>query len=270
MTEPRVSPSAEAMDPFLKTMTFAQAFRCIPSCDCDECGVGGSRSDVPEPIRRAVRQHNRWRKLKRSQLRELVHRGRHVVLWRWTLPMNAEPLIEYGNPNVHRLIWVKRLAASGTNSTSTLKCIGSGVVGSASEEQSRISVPWTQGSVVHVKSHARKAVGWVSSSPACTNDASPDDASTAVVATKDGSSDRGTDAVATNANPIVLYIAKVSISEGSTDEDTDERLETIRKLCYSSNAIESDEVLHAGKLLSADDSDSFQRAFTAFLGPGDE
>jgi hypothetical protein len=246
MTDER-SPSAEVMDPFLKAMTFTQGFRCLASCDCDECGVG-SNNAIPEPIRLAVRNHKRWRKLKRSQVRELVHRGQHVVLWRWTLPMNAEVLIEYGNPNVHRLIWVKRLASG----TTTLKRIGSGVVGSASEEQCRIAEPWAQGSVVHVKSQARKAVGWVSSSAsASTNEL-----------------DGGIVAGTTNATPIVLYIAKVSLTEGSTDEDQDERLETIRKLCLP-NKMESDEVLQEGMLLSADDSESFRRAFWAFLGPGD-
>jgi hypothetical protein len=242
------SPREEAVDPFLKTMTFASGRRYLPSCDCDECGLIRT-SEIPEPIRRAVQEHKKWRKLRRSQVRQLLHRGRHVVLWRWTLPKNAEPLIEYGNPDVHRLIWVKRLAP-GT----VLKRIGSGVVGSASEEKSRIAMPWTQGSVVHVSSGSRMAVGWVTSVVGNDSDVTAREPRTNVDATISGS-------------PIVLYIAKVSCTEGSTsvDEDTDERLATIRKICLL-NKIGNDDALRDGKVLSTDDAESFQQAFESFVG----
>lgn len=225
-----------AVDPFLQAMTFTQGRRFLPSCDCDECGVQ-KQNVIPAPIRSAVAYHNRKRRLKRTQLRELVYRGKDVVLWKWTMPCASEPLIEYGNPNMHRLIWVHRLS-----SNMVLKSIGSGVIGSAAEEKTRETMPWVQGGVIHLKCQAAKAVGWI----AANNKA-------------DESQD---------VSPIVLCIAKVAIPNGSTQINQDERLLRIWQLCNSmavENKNENEPYYRAGKELSAEDADSFRNIFRSFL-----
>jgi len=175
---------------FVASMTFASAGRdLLPNCDCDECGTGGSF--VPETIRAAIREHKRQKLLassspsssqgainnssssglRRTQNRALVRRcsATAVAVWEWTLPLSAEPLLEFGNASVDRLLWVKRLPQRVSTSTTTssiatsiaIQSIGTGIVGSSHEEKARLTLDWKEGDVLLVPSNQGKAVGWV-------------------------------------------------------------------------------------------------------------
>lgn len=174
--------STTPKDAFLATMTFAASDSALAArCDCDECGVDSS---LPESIRVAVREHKRIKRgtglIKRTQVRVLVHRQGDVAVWQLTMPSKAEPLLEFGNPSVHRLVWAQRLLRG-----SIVKSIGSGIIGSRNEELGRIILDWVEGDVYLVTSNEGKAVGWY-----------------VEAATSH-------DAEATNTGPVVLYVAKV-------------------------------------------------------------
>jgi hypothetical protein len=124
---------------------------------------------VPETIRRAIQEHHQRqsrRTIRRTQHRALVQRASYggygdtaaatVAVWEWTLPVGAEPLLEFGNAAVDRFIWVKRLPQNRT-----LQTIGTGIVGSAHEEQTRENLDWQEGHVLWVPSNNGKAVGWI-------------------------------------------------------------------------------------------------------------
>ena len=142
-------------------MTFTHAKS--RDCDCDECGVA-----LPAPIMAAIRERKRQRRedlpLRRTQDRTLVVRKEGITLWRVTMPVDAEPLVEFGSS--HRLLWIKRLSNS-----CILRSIGKGIIGSSDEEKSRKVMNWAEGNMYLIKSNGGKAVGW-------TNNVRNDDPST--------------------------------------------------------------------------------------------
>lgn len=125
--------------------------------------------------------------------------------------------MEFGNPRMHRIIWVQRLPASNSNK-SILKSIGKGIVGSSAEEKGRVTLAdWKEGQVLYMNSIGGKTVGWIhettlgTTTGTATTTANDDHESTEQeVATKssinttnlksDGSVGKG---------PAVLYIIKV-------------------------------------------------------------
>ncbi|GAX25218.1 hypothetical protein FisN_5Lh301 [Fistulifera solaris] len=144
-------------------MTFAgKRDRHLGACDCDECGVKPGGFVLPNEIKEAIDRFKRIKgSLKRTQERQLVRQeavkiGEETVMfsiWQWTLPSEAEPLLEFGNN--HRIICVERLGGK-------LQHIGTGIVGSSSEEDGRhILESWTAGSAHVLASRQGKAVGWV-------------------------------------------------------------------------------------------------------------
>lgn len=147
-------------------MTFAShEFRASREmgCDCDECGTGSSgitRFVSPELValvRDKKRQRLEQRPIQRTQVRVLIQRAPDNIaaLWYWTLPLGAEPLVEFGSS--HRIIWVKRLPTNRM-----LRSIGKGIIGSRDEELSRKDLPnWIEGGVYFVPSNGGKAVGWI-------------------------------------------------------------------------------------------------------------
>lgn len=154
-------------DSFLSSMTFAShEFRESREmgCDCDECGTNSSNNvtrfvspELLALVRERKRQRLEQRPIQRTQVRVLVQRGPENIaaLWHWTLPLGAEPLVEFGSS--HRIIWVKRLP-----NNRMLRSIGKGIIGSRDEELSRIDLSdWTEGGVYFVPSNGGKAVGWI-------------------------------------------------------------------------------------------------------------
>ena len=150
-------------DAFLQTMTFAEKRQRQNDCDCDECGVTpGGGFVIPNEIKKAIDRFKRTQKtLKRTQERQLVRQeavkiGEETVMfsiYEWTLPSDSEPLLEFGNN--HRIVCVQRLGGK-------LQHIGTGIVGSSSEEDGRYSLDsWTVGSAHVLASRQGKAVGWV-------------------------------------------------------------------------------------------------------------
>jgi len=170
----------ESSDPFLASMTFASVDRSLAiGCDCDECGTStrgssGGAGYVPAAIAEAVKRYKAAMSsmpLKRTQDRYLVKRFSGVSVYEWTLPVEAQPLVEYGNS--HRLVWIQRLST-----TSVIKSIGKGIIGSADEEKQRVAMDWKQGQVVLVPSNGGKAVGWIhhNGGAASTKDSTEEDA----------------------------------------------------------------------------------------------
>jgi hypothetical protein len=104
----------QEMNSFLETMTFAQQQLDSNSrslyCDCDDCET------LPALFRDAIRQHKRRKRendtivsFKRTQERRLLQRCENgMSIWEWTVPVGAEPLIEFGNS--HRLVLVRSLS----------------------------------------------------------------------------------------------------------------------------------------------------------------
>ena len=94
----------EGMGQFLSSMSFANK-----SCDCDDCGL--SCEAPPESIAKAVQEHKRIKLLIESnplQTRKLVCRDNcGVSIWKWTMPMSAKPLIEFGSSD--RIILIHEL-----------------------------------------------------------------------------------------------------------------------------------------------------------------
>jgi hypothetical protein len=88
-------------DAFLSSMTFSSG-EIGRGCDCDECDM------IPADIVQAIQRHKRQKlidvPLMRTQDRTLVKRCESISVWKWTMPLNAEPLIEFGNS--HRIIFV--------------------------------------------------------------------------------------------------------------------------------------------------------------------
>ena len=90
-----------------------------------------------------------------------------VSVYSMTLPVDAEPLVEFGTS--HRIVWIKLLSSSSTTnqnsttaSTSTLSTIGKGIIGSRDEQTTRtILTDWTEGQIILVPSTEGTASGWI-------------------------------------------------------------------------------------------------------------
>jgi hypothetical protein len=183
---------------FMESMKFINV---QPICHCDECCSDNNTKrkavQIPETIRQALHNHKRMKHtempVKRSQVRTLVGRHRFGVgsedieIWEWTMPPLAEPIAEFGNPMIYRIIWIKRL-----HDRLDIKLIGSGIVGSKSEEQRRKQLDWREDDVILTISEGQKAVGYV------------------VEPNKNVTVD-GEDALnlATLTGPAILYVAKI-------------------------------------------------------------
>jgi len=149
-------PNNVKADPFLASMTFASMSGRLRDCDCDEC------ESVPIAIANAVQRHKRLKlmsmPLKRSQDRCLVKRHDKLSVWKWILPLHAEPVLESGNS--HRLVFIERLPEG-----SVIKSIGKGIIGSSDEEKRRTVLNWNVNSVYLVPANGGKAVGWIHTTP---------------------------------------------------------------------------------------------------------
>lgn len=289
--------------PFLAAMTFGRAADFL-QCSCDECNEcsgkkeDGSSSFVPEPIRLAIREHKRIKRetgvfIQRTQDRTLVAQQQPkndnvgVALWQWTLPLNAEPLLEFGNANVYRLVWIQRLRQLSTGVGGVvLKSIGTGIVGSSSEESSRpILDDWNEGNVIFVPSQNGKAVGWIAAAAAAVppvlleNSKNKND---------NRNSERG-DAM----GPAVLHVAKVQatdllhwktnqqVADNNTNEEVEEEnisdesraFRTIVSICAQSlhtcSTTDSAEAIDTNSLpfynLGKRDTEQFKSAVTILL-----
>eukprot|EP00980_Cylindrotheca_fusiformis_P007728 scaffold1638_cov120-Cylindrotheca_fusiformis.AAC.11 len=138
---------------FLSSMTFASGECGDIGCDCDECGAA-----LPAPIRTAIRKRKRQRletgPLRRTQDRSLVNREDGISVWKTTMPLDANPLVEFGQS--HRVIWIERLNSDFRE----IRSIGEGIIGSSDEEKSRKALSWAEGEIYFLQSNGGKAVGW--------------------------------------------------------------------------------------------------------------
>jgi hypothetical protein len=199
------SGDSTAADPFHASFQASMTFASIDTsnslggagCDCDECGVGINY--LPNAIASAVKRYKaeiQSMPLKRTQHRALGKREQQttqaVAVYEWTLPSNAEPLVEFGNS--HRFIWIQRLPDA-----SVLQAIGKGIIGSADEEKQRVALDWKQGDVVFVPSNGGKAVGWVHVHH--------------VVPSSDIEEGTGDDAGTKSGGHVILQIAKVPVGQ---------------------------------------------------------
>lgn len=204
---------------FLASMTFANGNNDL-GCDCDECGV-----PLPAPIMEAV--HKRKRELLESrplfstQERSLISRQDGISIWKTVVPVGADPLIEFGQS--HRILWVKHLHSK----TRHIKCIGEGIIGSSSEEESRKQMDWEQGDIYLVKSNGGKAVGWTH----CSNKANDKSAVGSESKTKDESDSSSSEEAA------ILVTIKVPINKmthATTAEDKLPSLEDVTSDSWAS------------------------------------
>lgn len=147
---------------FLDTFTFTNGNHQF--CECDECEIF-VRNDkrnpnmIPPSVAEAINRHQQLRRtqqpLRRSQSRSLIKREGSITVYDYHLPLNvSEPLVEFGNS--HRIIWVKHLSRH-----SRLYNLGTGIIGSSAEEESRQGLEWEEGNVYFTPSNGGKAVGWV-------------------------------------------------------------------------------------------------------------
>lgn len=135
-------------DAFLGEMTFAQ----MDKCDCDECGL--SCAFPPPSIQTAIMDYKKM-KPSPTQERTLIKRCGGVSIWKIAMPLNSQPLTEFGNS--HRFLYYKTVPQSVS-----VKSIGQGVVGSKSETDSRLKVDWKEGSGSFCCANGGKAIGFVS------------------------------------------------------------------------------------------------------------
>jgi len=142
-------------DPFLDSMTFASGSTGRGGCDCDECG---GFSLIPPSITEAIREHKRLKLMtlpvRRTQDRTLVTREEGMSVYQLTMPLDADPLVEFGSS--HRIIFVKTLKKGPV-----LKGSGKGIIGSGTEEKSRKVVPWLEGKAYLIPCNGGKALGWI-------------------------------------------------------------------------------------------------------------
>jgi hypothetical protein len=170
-------------DRFMATMTFA--FPGASSCDCDECE--GGECFMPKEVGDAVEQHKRLKMFNDlcstiTQERSLVTRYDGLSVWKLTMPPGAPPFTEYGN--THRFIFVEHKPKNRI-----VKSIGKGIIGSSSEEGSRLEESgWEEKNAFLYRSNGGKAIGWV-------NDKLPDD--------KDLN-------ISDTSNDVVVYVVKAT------------------------------------------------------------
>jgi hypothetical protein len=260
---------------FLKSMTFTSV---TAKCDCDECcNEGGIKrgyisTQIPQAINTAIQIYKRAKRsdelVKRSQVRSLIGRShglKDLAVWELTIPSLAEPLIEYGNPLVYRIIWINRLHKS-----LLIKQIGCGIIGSHTEEQRRQKLDWIENDVVVVSSNDQKAIGYVVE-PVLLNDAIND-------AADENSCD-------TPPGPAVFYVAKVPselLRDDESNRINDEILfndnglilhtgnssmlfEIIRRIC--SRAVQALNNKNGGNSIRLDEQDQilFRKSITAMV-----
>lgn len=165
-------------DSFLASMTFASGLHDFGNCDCEECSYGGI--GLPLPILDALRERKRARLEngavlhKRTQGRSLMAREVGLSMWQLIMPLDAEPLIEYGAS--HRMIWIEQLSSHDrdgekndnnnnnnmNHDVNVIQSIGKGIIGSSDEEKSRIVLhEWKTGRLFLVPSNGGKAVGYI-------------------------------------------------------------------------------------------------------------
>jgi hypothetical protein len=229
---------------FLQSMTFATAGEHLRTCDCDEC------DNVPVAILEAINRRKRLRletgPIKRTQQRTFLNRYHFgggdsnsnqdnkktnddiidvksdkgngtISVYSMTMPMNAEPLVEFGTS--HRIVWVKRLSSM----TSTIQSIGEGIIGSSDEEQTRKDlVDWSEGNFFLVPTTEGKAAGWIHTNKDnikdTTNESSSSQSETTPEKTQDNTnSDDMQDAnntidSTTGSAYAVLFLAKIPMS----------------------------------------------------------
>jgi hypothetical protein len=250
-TSPESAITSMVDNSFLSSMTFTKLSHDDIFCDCDECdfttstttngtGSGGSGGDntIPATILQALHRYKR-RKLetapiRRTQCRTLVQRSfvNNVAIWHWTLPRGAEPLVELGNS--HRIIWVQRLPSS-SNTSSVIKAIGKGVLGSSHEEMNRTVMDWKQGGVYLVPANGGKAVGWIHEQEATTT--TKVSSSLLQAANQSESSTSSSIVQSSSGGPVVLLIAKVPVSslnvaatDGDDEKDGDTKDDWARRI----------------------------------------
>lgn len=184
---------------FLSSMTFASGDGRNVACDCDECGVA-----LPAPIQAAVRKRKRERlesgPLRRTQDRNLISREDGIAVWRTSMPIDAEPLVEFGQS--HRIVLVKRL-----NNDCCLRSIGQGIIGSSDEEKSRKQLDWEEGDIYFVESNGGKAVGW----------------------THNARSNAGNDSLSPSTGHGILHIVKIPLSRMVEASDSSSALVSLDK-----------------------------------------
>lgn len=112
------NPNETSDNGFMDSMTWLKARN--KDCDCEECDAGACGnplSPVVSDISKALsRQSEYFFSVSRSQERKLIARGEYayegaelsVSAYRFVLPPNAAPLLEYSSDS-YRLIYVERL-----------------------------------------------------------------------------------------------------------------------------------------------------------------
>jgi hypothetical protein len=140
------------------------------------------------------------------------------------MPVNAEPLIEFGTS--HRIVYIKRLSTKNTISS-----IGKGIIGSQDEEKTRLPLnDWTAGSVIFVPSNGGKAVGWVhNTTTTTTTTVNDDDATTTTTTTTtvestdnndDGNKNKSTDNNI-GSGYATICVVKIPLSQLEEEEEED-------------------------------------------------
>jgi hypothetical protein len=212
-------PLARSASSFVDSMTFTLLQR---NCGCDECCRGGvsitEPLQVPETFRSALTEYKR-RKLtempiRRSQLRTLIGRNcgnDGVAVWHWIIPPHAEPLVEFGNSLIHRLVWIQRL-----HRRSIVKHIGVGIFGSLAEEQGRKELDWVEDDVILIPSEGRKSTGYI-----------VDDLDGHTSTRGDGDNEPDANEV---VGPAGFYIAKVQLESVTDRFETHGRDEDTRRM----------------------------------------
>lgn len=227
-------------DAFLKSMTFSRASEFLDKCDCEDC------ENIPPSIREFLdlRKHARRATgtIKRTQQRSLLSRDGQISVWCMNMPKNAEPLVEFGSS--HRIVWVKHLARSpNTSESSTLRWIGSGIIGSSDEEKSRTKMTeWAEGNFFLVPSNGGKAIGWIytpSGDSATTETASKDSNTIDTTLKEDQHSE--------NDSIAVLHVAKIPLhvaakEQGKSGESNKNWANTLIECCR--NGLECYKSLH--------------------------
>ena len=251
---------------FVSSMTFASFQRGdLGCCDCDECDLivsqtkGKSAGEfIPDPVLKAIQEHKRQKlahcPLVRSQDRSLSKRQGSISVWQWTLPLDSEPLLEFGTS--HRFVWVQRLPANRT-----VKSIGSGIVGSSAEEKARPVMNWKQGGVYFIPSSRGKAIGWVSS----TSDGAPPGTNTTI---STSANEPSHDKYLKDDSPIVLKIAKIPLeaiqveqSGESEDRGLSSWTDQLIRLCFK--LVGDDAKVSQSSILSEEEAASVKMAMKA-------
>lgn len=155
---------------FVRSMTFTRMSRDeIGCCDCDECGPIQSAPEASKsfyrPLWEAIQQHKRQKQteaIQRQQHRQLLNRwvtsNATFTLYEYILPVNAEPLIEYG-------VYPRIVYLESIDETSILQTLGTGIIGSAAEESERKELNWKKRNAYYVPSNDGKAIGYVHTVP---------------------------------------------------------------------------------------------------------